>query len=82
MLLKELAVLYSYDNKSCVHAKYIIIKIKLMLWKENIQDQIISLWANKNFIDLLTKDLPSSAFREPQSIWVYGKVYDLWILRA
>jgi hypothetical protein len=42
MLPKKLAVLYSYDNKSCVHAKHIMIKIKLMLWKENIQDQIIS----------------------------------------
>jgi hypothetical protein len=41
MLTKELAVLYSYDNKSCVHAKHIV--IKLILWKENIQDQIISL---------------------------------------
>jgi hypothetical protein len=43
MLPKELIVLYSYDNKSCVHAKHIMIKIKLMLWKENIQNQIISL---------------------------------------
>jgi hypothetical protein len=45
MLPKELTVLYSYDNKSCVHAKHIVIKIKIkiMLWKENIQDQIISL---------------------------------------
>jgi hypothetical protein len=43
MLPKELAVLYSYDNKSCVYVKHIVIKIKLMLWKENIQDQIISL---------------------------------------
>jgi hypothetical protein len=31
MLPKELTVLYSYDNKSCVHAKHIVIKIKLML---------------------------------------------------
>jgi hypothetical protein len=38
--------------------------------------------ANKNFADLLTKDLPPSVFREPQSTWVYGKVYDFWILRA
>jgi hypothetical protein len=38
-----LAVLHSYDNKSCVHAKYIMIKIKFILCKENIQDQIISL---------------------------------------
>jgi hypothetical protein len=43
MLPKELAVLYSYDNKYFVHAKHIVIKIKLMLWKKNIQDQIISL---------------------------------------
>jgi hypothetical protein len=39
----RLAVLYSYDNKSCVHAKHIVIKIKLVLQKENIHDQIISL---------------------------------------
>jgi hypothetical protein len=38
MLPKELAVFYSYDNKSYVHAKHIVIKIKLMLWKDNIQD--------------------------------------------
>jgi hypothetical protein len=31
MLAKELAVLYSYDNKSYVHAKHIVIMIKLML---------------------------------------------------
>jgi hypothetical protein len=31
MLAKELTVLYSYDNKSCVHAKHTVIKIKLML---------------------------------------------------
>jgi hypothetical protein len=35
-------------------------------------------WANKNFADLLTKDLPPTAFREPQSTWVY----DPWILRV
>jgi hypothetical protein len=39
----KLAAFYSYDNKLCVHAKHIVIKIKLMLRKENIQDQIISL---------------------------------------
>jgi hypothetical protein len=38
--------------------------------------------ANKNFTDLLTKDLSPSAFREPQSTWVFGKVYNFWILRA
>jgi hypothetical protein len=27
----KLAVIYSYDNKSCVHVKHIVIKIKLML---------------------------------------------------
>jgi hypothetical protein len=43
MMSKELIVLYSYDNKSYVHVKHIVIKIKLMLWKENIQDQIINL---------------------------------------
>jgi hypothetical protein len=38
--------------------------------------------ANKNLADLLTKDLSRSAFREPQSTWVYGKIYDPWILRV
>jgi hypothetical protein len=42
MLPKELAVLYSYDNKLYVHVKHIVIKIEIMLWKKNIQDQIIS----------------------------------------
>jgi hypothetical protein len=28
-LLKELALLYSYDNKTCVHAKHNVIMIKL-----------------------------------------------------
>jgi hypothetical protein len=42
MLPKELVVLYSYDNKSCVHVKHIVIKIKLILWNVDIQDQIIS----------------------------------------
>jgi hypothetical protein len=37
------AVHYSYDNKECVHAKHIMIKISFVLWKEKIQDQIISL---------------------------------------
>jgi hypothetical protein len=27
----ELAILYSYDNKSCVRAKHIMIKIEFML---------------------------------------------------
>jgi hypothetical protein len=31
---------------------------------------------------MLIKDLLFSAFREPQLPWVYGKVYDLWILRV
>jgi hypothetical protein len=31
MLPKELTVFYSYDNKLYVHAKHIMIKIKLML---------------------------------------------------
>jgi hypothetical protein len=35
-------VYYSYDNKECIHAKHIMIKISVMLWKEKIQDQIIS----------------------------------------
>jgi hypothetical protein len=38
----KLTLLYSYKNKSCVHAKNIMIKIKLVLRKENIQDKIIS----------------------------------------
>jgi hypothetical protein len=38
----KLAVLYSYDNESCVHAKHIM--IMNMLWKgEDIQDQVVSL---------------------------------------
>jgi hypothetical protein len=37
------AVHYSYDNKKCVHAKHIMIKISFVLWKEKIQDQIINL---------------------------------------
>jgi hypothetical protein len=32
--------------------------------------------SKQEFADLLSKDLPPSAFREPQSTWVYGKVYD------
>jgi hypothetical protein len=39
---KVLAVLYSYDNKECVRAKHIMIKLSFVLWKEKIQDQIIS----------------------------------------
>jgi hypothetical protein len=37
-----LAILYSYDNKKCVRVKHIMIKIGFVLWKEKIQDQIIS----------------------------------------
>jgi hypothetical protein len=38
----KLAVLYSYDNELCVHAKHIM--IMNMLWKEeDIQDQVVSL---------------------------------------
>jgi hypothetical protein len=33
---------YSYDNMKCVRTKHIMIKIKFVLWKEKIQDQIIS----------------------------------------
>jgi hypothetical protein len=29
-------ILQSYDNKECVHAKYIMIKISFVLWKEKI----------------------------------------------
>jgi hypothetical protein len=39
----KLSLLYSYDNKLCVHFKYIMIKIKLVLQKKNIHDQIVSL---------------------------------------
>jgi hypothetical protein len=39
----KLVVRYSYDNKSCIYAKYIVIKIKLVLWKKNIPNQILSL---------------------------------------
>jgi hypothetical protein len=38
--------------------------------------------ANKNFTDLLTKDLSPSAFREPQLTWVYGEVDNSWILKV
>jgi hypothetical protein len=76
-----LAILYSYDNKSCVRAKHIMINIEFMLLKENIQDQIISLEQTR-IVDLLTKDLTPSAFREPHLTWVHGKVYDPWILKA
>jgi hypothetical protein len=34
---------YSYDNKECVRAKHIMIKISFVLWKEKIQDQITSI---------------------------------------
>jgi hypothetical protein len=37
------AVHYSYDNKECVRAKHIMIKISFALWNEKIQYQIISL---------------------------------------
>jgi hypothetical protein len=39
----KLVVIYFHDNKAYVHVKHIVIKIKLMLWKKNIQDQTISL---------------------------------------
>jgi hypothetical protein len=41
-MLECVEVLYSYDNKECVRAKHIAIKISFVLWKEKIQDQIIS----------------------------------------
>jgi hypothetical protein len=77
----KLAVFYSYDSKSLVHAKHIAIKIKLVLWKENIQDQIISV-EKQEFANLLSKNMLPSVFKEPQSTCVYGKVYYLWILKA
>jgi hypothetical protein len=41
----KLAVLYSYDNKSCVHAKHIVIMNMFYIVKkeEDIQDQVISI---------------------------------------
>jgi hypothetical protein len=64
----ELGVLYSYDNKPCAHAKHIMIMIKFCVVKgENSRPNHKS-WASKYqiymLVDLLTKDLSSSAFRE------------------
>jgi hypothetical protein len=41
----KLAVLYSYDNESCIHAKHIVIMNIFYVVKkeEDIQDQVISL---------------------------------------
>jgi hypothetical protein len=41
----KLAVLYSYDNKSCVHAKYIMIMnmFCVVQKEEDIQDQVTNL---------------------------------------
>jgi hypothetical protein len=56
-------LLYSYDNKKCVHAKYIMNNIKLSLWKDQIQDQIIS-FEQELLVDPLTKALPPNVLRE------------------
>jgi hypothetical protein len=76
-----LAVLYSYENKECVCVKHIMFKIKFMLWKEKIQDQIIS-HEQVSTCGTANQRPRSSKFREPQSIWIYYGVCDLWILRA
>lgn len=58
-------VFYSDNNKSSRDAKYIGIKCYIV--KENIQDQIIKvehIRTHKTLTDSLTKDLPSSVFRE------------------
>jgi hypothetical protein len=52
-----------------------------MLWKDNVQDQIISLEQTRIYRSA-SQRLAASAFREPQSTWVYDKVDDPWILRA
>jgi hypothetical protein len=47
MLPKELIILYSYD-KSCVHAKHIMIKIKAYVVKGEHPRSNNKFWANKN----------------------------------
>ena len=61
----ELAVFYALNNKSSGAAKHIDIKFYVV--KEQVQDEIICLEhirTNKMLADPLTKDLPSSVFRE------------------
>jgi hypothetical protein len=48
MLPKELRVLYSYDNKSYVHAKHIVIKIKAYIVKGEYPRSNNKSWVNKN----------------------------------
>jgi hypothetical protein len=76
-----LAVFYSYDNKECVRAKHIKIKISFVLWKEKIQGQIIS--PEK----VSTCGTPNQKTYRPVRLENYNRmsflvVYDLWILRA
>ena len=59
------AVCYAYNNKSSGAAKHIDIKYYVV--KDKVQDHIISLEhinTEKMLVDLLTKGLPPSVFRE------------------
>jgi hypothetical protein len=76
-----LAVLYSY-NKSRVHAKHIMIKIKLMLWKENIQDQYISLEQTRICRFANQRLAAQCVQRTTVNMSFYGEVDDSWILRV
>jgi hypothetical protein len=61
----EPAVLYAHSNKKTKAAKHI--NIRFYVVKEKIQDQTISLEhisTKKMIVDLLTKGLPPSVFRE------------------
>jgi hypothetical protein len=61
----EPAVLYAHNNKKMKAAKNI--NIRFYVVKEKIQDQTISLEhisTKKMIVDLLTKGLPTSVFRE------------------
>jgi hypothetical protein len=61
----EPAVLYAHNNKKTKTAKHINIRFYVM--KEKIQDQTISLEhisTKKMIVNLLTKGLPPSVFRE------------------
>jgi hypothetical protein len=61
----ESAVLYAHNNKKIKVVKHI--NIRFYIVKEKIQDQTISLEhisSKKMIVDLLTKGLPPSVFRE------------------
>jgi hypothetical protein len=61
----EPTILYAHNNKKTKAAKHINIRFYVM--KEKIQDQTISLEhisTKKIIVDLLTKGLPLSVFRE------------------